>query len=591
MFRDLAKDGVIAVINLIRPLCWITGLLIATAANSQDSEPQALDNVTLQLRWVPQAQFIGYYVADTLGFYEQEGVSVSIVPGGPGVNPVESLSDGSVDVAVEWLSSALGSRELGHSPVNIAQIFQRSSLVIICKKERGIISTEDLINKTISVWDGSSSLGLTRWLTSLERQYGRDARTIKVKQQEEIMTSWAEQSTDCISATSYNEYWQLLNAGLPLDEARIFRLDNFESNLLEDGLYVDQERLKDPQFIDVVTRFTRASLSGWEYAVERPAEALEILLQRFPHLDRLHQTRMVTEIIRLINSPNQPIGRLAVEQFDAHAVFLGYNKALSDVTNNLVKGAWSHSIWRMLDNYEHSPLSDEVLYRLEKVLSLPAFYVLDLLGTLAFGLAGFARASERQYDIWGAIVLTSLPAVGGGTLRDVIVGGDRHPAFVFSDPNYLYIVAIIVIVGTIWDRLAPSGRPLINTNSSLFLAIDTVGLAAFSIIGAKVAILSQLDWFWIPILSAITCAGGGVMMDMISGREPRTFRGVMYEEIAILGGMFLLALLYIAQYVSNVELFIQAAIIQTFLLVYALRVVSVKMEWTAPKLGARLTAQ
>jgi len=89
------------VINFIRSLCWIIGLLIAATANSQDSEPQALDNVTLQLRWVPQAQFIGYYVADTLGFYEQEGVSVSIVPGGPGVNPVESLSDGSVDVAVE----------------------------------------------------------------------------------------------------------------------------------------------------------------------------------------------------------------------------------------------------------------------------------------------------------------------------------------------------------------------------------------------------------------------------------------------------------------------------------------------------------
>ena len=534
---------------------------------------------------------MGYYVAETLGFYEQEGLSVSIVPGGPGVKPIELLGDGSVDIAVDWLSSALESREFGRRPVNIAQILQRSSFMIICKKERGIRFTEDLINKTISVWSGSSSLGMTRWLTGLERQSGRDVRTIKIKRQEDAMTSWAEQSTDCISATSYNEYWQLLDAGLPFDDISIFRFENFESNLLEDGLYVDQERLKDPKFIDVITRFTRASLSGWEFAVKRPAEAVEILLQRFPHLDRLHQRRMTAEIIRLIDSSSQPLGRLAVEQFDEHAVFLGYDTDLSDAKNNSVKGAWSHSIWRMLDNYEHSPLSDEVLYRLEKVLNLPLFYILDLLGTLAFGMAGFARASERQYDIWGAIVLTSLPAVGGGTLRDVIVGGDRHPAFVFSDPNYLYIVAIIVIVGTIWDRLAPSGRPLINTNSSLFLAIDTVGLAAFSIIGAKVAILSQLDWFWIPILSAITCAGGGVMMDMISGREPRTFRGVMYEEIAILGGMFLLALLYLAQYASNVELFIQAAIIQTFLLVFVLRVVSVQMGWTAPKLGARLTAQ
>ncbi len=90
------------------------------------------------------------------------------------------------------------------------------------------------------------------------------------------------------------------------------------------------------------------------------------------------------------------------------------------------------------------------------------------------------------------------------------------------------------------------------------------------------------------MLAAVTCAGGGVIMDVVSGREPRTFRGVMYEEIAIFGGLVLMALLYLAQFANNVELFIQVAIIQTFILVYALKIVSVQMGWTAPKLGARL---
>ena len=589
--KTIQRDHTSGLDIVFRVLCWMVCLIYVSTAHGDDAKPAAVDNLTLQLRWQPQAQFLGYYVADTLGFYEQEGIALSIIPGGPGVKPVELLSEGSVDIAVEWLSSALESRERGHSPVNVAQILQRSSLMIICKKERGIKSTADLRNKTISVWSGSSSLGLTRWLTSLERQHGREMRTVKLTQQDEPMTSWANSSTDCISATSYNEYWQLLDAGLPLDDVSIFRFENSDYNLLEDGLYVDQKRLTDPIFLETVTRFTRASLAGWAFTVERPAEAVEILLQRFPHLDRSHQTRMATEIIRLIDSSNEPLGRLAVDRFDAHAVFLGYDTSLSNSTNEPVKGAWSHAVWRMLDNYEHSPLSDEVLYRLEKVLNLPAFYLLDLLGTLAFGLAGFARASERQYDIWGAIILTSLPAVGGGTLRDVLVGGDRQSPFIFSDPNYLYIVFGIVVVGTLWDRIGPTGKPLIDRNSSLFLAIDTVGLAAFSIVGAKVAIVAQLDWFWIPMLAAISCAGGGVMMDIVSGREPRTFRGVMYEEIAILGGLILLALLYLAQYASNVELFIQAAIIQTFILVYALRIVSVQMDWTAPKLGARLVKQ
>ncbi|MEK9986174.1 MAG: TRIC cation channel family protein, partial [Opitutae bacterium] len=394
--------------------------------------------------------------------------------------------------------------------------------------------------------------------------------------------------TDCVSATSYNEYWQLLDSELPLSDTTIFRFENSVDRLLEDGLYVDRVRLEDPEFLDALIRFTRASLAGWAFSAERPAEAVEILLQRFPNLDRTHQTRMATEIVRLIDQDNEPLGRLSVEGFDAHAEFLGYDIGVTDREHNPIIDAWSHTVWRMLDDYDHSPLSDEVLYRLEKVLASSAFYILDLLGTLAFGLAGFARASERRYDLWGALVLTSLPAVGGGTLRDVIVGGDRHPPFIFEDPNYLYIVATIVIVGTIWDRLGPTGRPLINTDSTLFLAIDTIGLAAFCIIGAKVAILAQLDWFWIPMLAAVTCAGGGVIMDVVSGREPRTFRGVMYEEIAIFGGLVLMALLYLAQFANNVELFIQVAIIQTFILVYALKIVSVQMGWTAPKLGARL---
>lgn len=557
----------------------------------QDSMLRDQDALTLQLRWLPQAQFMGYYVADTLGLYEKEGLAVTILPGGPGLEPVESLSKGTADIAIEWLSSALESRERGHRPVNIAQVLQRSSLMIICKKDRGIRSTADLSYRKISVWSGSSALGLTRWVASLERQHGAEMKTIDLVDQSDALTSWEDISIDCLSATSYNEYWQLLAGGLPLSEATIFRFENAEDRLLEDGLYVDSSRLEDPEFLDAVTRFTRASIAGWSFSTERPAEAVEILLQRFPHLDRSHQTRMANDIIRLIDPVNEPLGRLAIDVFDAHAEFLGYDTGVTSDPQDPIKGAWSHAVWRMLDGYDHSPLSDEVLYRLEKVLASPAFYILDLLGTLAFGLAGFARASERRYDLWGALMLTSLPAVGGGTLRDILVGGDRHPPFVFSDPNYLYIVATIVIVGTIWDRVGPTGRPLINTNSTLFLAIDTIGLAAFCIIGAKVAILAQLDWLWIPILAAVTCAGGGVMMDVVSGREPRTFRGVMYEEIAILGGLALMAILYLAQFATNVELFIQAGIIQTFILVYVLRIVSVQMGWTAPTLGARLAEE
>lgn len=217
------------------------------------------------------------------------------------------------------------------------------------------------------------------------------------------------------------------------------------------------------------------------------------------------------------------------------------------------------------------------------------FYFLDLLGTLAFGLAGFATAVRRRYDLWGAIVLTSLPAVGGGTVRDILVGGDRVPPFIFADATYVYMVMVIVVAGSLWNRLRPGRHSAINTDSNLFLVIDTVGLAVFSIIGAKVAILAQLDWFWIPFLAALTCAGGGAMMDFVTAREPRTFRGILYEELAILGGLFLLFLLYFAQYADDVESYIELAIVLTFIFVFGARVVAVKRGWTTPTLVSSLT--
>lgn len=98
------------------------------------------------------------------------------------------------------------------------------------------------------------------------------------------------------------------------------------------------------------------------------------------------------------------------------------------------------------------------------------------------------------------------------------------------------------------------------------------------------ALLADLDWFWIPCLAAITCAGGGIMLDIVTGREPRTFRGVIYEEIAIIGGLFLMAMLYLADYVGNIERFIEVSIALTFLLVFTTRIVIVRRNWRAPRL-------
>ncbi|MEP5088899.1 MAG: ABC transporter substrate-binding protein, partial [Paracoccaceae bacterium] len=128
---------------------------------------QAADDVTLQLKWVTQAQFAGYYVALEQGFYEEEGLSVTIKPGGPDIAPVQVLLGGGADVMVDWLPSALAAREKGAPIVNIAQPFASSGLMLTCLKEHNINSPADFPGKTLGTWFFGNEIPLLSWMGKL----------------------------------------------------------------------------------------------------------------------------------------------------------------------------------------------------------------------------------------------------------------------------------------------------------------------------------------------------------------------------------------------------------------------------------------
>ena len=151
----------------------------------------------------------------------------------------------------------------------------------------------------------------------------------------------------------------LLDSGLKLAETTIFRLDELGLSILEDGLYVGKDRLSDPVFVDQLTRFVRASLAGWKHAVSRPREAVQILVQKFPGLDREHQLRMASEVNMLVNSDQHSLGLLAVDTFAVNVQTLGYGSEGSPLSRGQLGEVWTHRIWRTLDDQEHSPLSDE----------------------------------------------------------------------------------------------------------------------------------------------------------------------------------------------------------------------------------------
>ena len=271
-------------------------LCLAAPAMAQD-----MDELTLQLQWVTQGQFAGYYVALDKGYYEEEGLDVTILPGGPDIAPPQVLAGGGADVMLNWMPSALAAREKGLPVVNIAQPFKSSGLMLTCWKDTGIESPEDFRGKTIGVWFFGNEYPFLSWMSQegIPTDGGEDGVTV-LKQGFNV-DPLLQRQADCISTMTYNEYGQVLDAGVSEDELVTFKYEDQGVATLEDGIWTLEENLEDPEMVDKLARFVRASMEGWSYAEENPDEAAEIVLEydETGAQSEEHQKRMVREIALL----------------------------------------------------------------------------------------------------------------------------------------------------------------------------------------------------------------------------------------------------------------------------------------------------
>ena len=280
----------------------IAGLALSGAVIAGVGAAQAADSVTLQLKWVTQGQFAGYYVAQDKGYYEEAGLDVEIKPGGPDIAPVQVLAGGGADVMVDWMPSALAAREKGIPVVNIAQPFEKSGMMLTCRKETGITSPEDFPGRTLGVWFFGNEYPFLSWMSQLDIPTdGSDGGVTVIKQGFNVDPLLQKQA-DCISTMTYNEYWQVIDAGIPEDELVVFKYEDQGVATLEDGLYVLEESLADEAFVDKMARFVAASMKGWAYTKENPEEAAQIVLDNDATgaQTEKHQVRMVGEIAKLL---------------------------------------------------------------------------------------------------------------------------------------------------------------------------------------------------------------------------------------------------------------------------------------------------
>ncbi|MZR15196.1 ABC transporter substrate-binding protein [Maritimibacter sp. DP07] len=266
----------------------------------------AQDEVTLQLKWVTQAQFGGYYVALEKGFYEEENLDVTIKPGGPDIAPPQVIAGGGADVIVEWMPAALAAREQGLPLVNIAQPFKSSGMMLTCLEESGIESPEDFPGNTLGVWFFGNEYPFLSWMSTLgiPTEGGEDG--VEVLKQGFNVDPLLQNQAACISTMTYNEYWQVIDAGISEDDLITFKYEDQGVATLEDGLYVLEEDLEDPAFVDKMARFVRASMKGWKWAEENPEEAAMIVLEydETGAQTEKHQIRMMGEVAKLTAGSN-----------------------------------------------------------------------------------------------------------------------------------------------------------------------------------------------------------------------------------------------------------------------------------------------
>ncbi|MGI3186422.1 ABC transporter substrate-binding protein [Nioella aestuarii] len=261
----------------------------------------AADEVTLQLQWVTQAQFAGYYVALENGYYEEEGLDVTIQPGGPDIAPPQVLAGGGADVMLNWMPSALAARERGLPVVNIAQPFARSGLMLTCWADAGISEPADLAGHTIGVWFFGNEYPFLSWMSQLGIPTDGSEGGVTVLQQGFNVDPLLQRQADCISTMTYNEYWQVIDAGVSPDDLITFQYEDQGVATLEDGMWVLEENLDDPEFVDRMARFVRASMRGWDWAEENPEDAAMIVLDydETGAQTEEHQVRMMGEIALL----------------------------------------------------------------------------------------------------------------------------------------------------------------------------------------------------------------------------------------------------------------------------------------------------
>ncbi len=288
------------------------------ASTGSGGEPAS---VRLQLQWAPQAQFAGYFAAAELGYYEDEGLEVEIIDGGPDVIPqqVGSAPDGP-EFTISWVPKVLEARAADSDLVNIAQIFQRSGTLSVAWADSGISSPADFEGKRVGVWDFGNEWEVIAAARAEGLEQGEDFERVI---QNFDMVAFLSRDIDVAEAMIYNEYAQVLEAENP-DTGELYQPEDMTvidynevgTAMLQDAIFAREAWLAEEGNEDIAERFLRASFRGWMHCRDNPEDCIEFTVNAGSTLGSGHQAWMMNEINPLIWPSPEGIGIMDAELWD-----------------------------------------------------------------------------------------------------------------------------------------------------------------------------------------------------------------------------------------------------------------------------------
>jgi NitT/TauT family transport system substrate-binding protein len=279
---------------------------VSAAGSSKHAQSTKLTKVTLQLKWVTQAQFAGYYAAKAKGYYKQAGLDVSIKVGGPDIIPETVVAGGAAQFGLDWVSNLLAARDSGTKLVDIAQVFQRSGMTELTWKDTGLNTIGKLRGKKVGNWLGGNQWELFAALTraGMDPTHNKGVRIVK---QPFTMDLFLHRQIDAASAMTYNELAQVLESKDPKtgklvkpSALNIMRMQKIGTGMLEDDVFTTEKWISSPANQAIAKKFLAASFRGWIYCRDHLDACTNIVLKNGPALPHGHQRWMMNEINALI---------------------------------------------------------------------------------------------------------------------------------------------------------------------------------------------------------------------------------------------------------------------------------------------------